>query len=81
MSKRLYSIDEFKLYVQSQDSLGDVLYNLNEENIDKVIWEDKFQKIKEEIMDNDFDGNEDELMRKTEEAFEKRYKFNFYDKY
>lgn len=32
----LYSIEQIKKYITSQDSLGDVLYNLNEENINKV---------------------------------------------
>jgi len=78
---KLYTIEEIKTYITSQDSLGDALYNLNEDNVDKAVWEDKFQAIKEEIMDDSFDGNEDELMRETEELFKKRYKFDYYDKY
>jgi hypothetical protein len=35
MSKK-YSIEEIKNYIMSQDSLGDVLYYLTEENIDKA---------------------------------------------
>ena len=31
-----YTIEEIRNYILSQDSLGDVLYNLSEENIDKV---------------------------------------------
>jgi len=32
----LFTIEEIKNYILSQDSLGDVLYNLNEENIAKA---------------------------------------------
>lgn len=78
---RLYSLNEIKIYLESQDSLGDIHYNLNEENVDKAIWEDKFQKIKEEIMEDDEGRSEDDLMREVEEIFEKKYKFNFYKKY
>lgn len=31
-----FTIDEIKNYILSQDSLGDVLYNLNEKNINKA---------------------------------------------
>jgi len=31
-----YTIEEIEKYISKQDSLGDVLYNLNEENIDKA---------------------------------------------
>ena len=31
-----YTIEEIKKYIIKQDSLGDVMYNLNEENIDKA---------------------------------------------
>lgn len=31
-----YTIEEIRNYILSQDSLGDVLYNLSEENIDKA---------------------------------------------
>lgn len=31
-----YSIEEIKKYLQSQDSFGDIFYNLSEESIDKA---------------------------------------------
>lgn len=31
-----YTIEEIKNYLLSQDSMGDILYNLNEVNIDKA---------------------------------------------
>jgi hypothetical protein len=31
-----YTIEEIRKYISKQDSLGDVMYNLNEENIDKA---------------------------------------------
>lgn len=43
-----YTIEEIKNYILSQDSLGDVLYNLSEENIDKAN-EDK--KSNSDILD------------------------------
>jgi hypothetical protein len=33
---KLYTIEQIQKYILSQDSLGDVLYNLTEENIDKA---------------------------------------------
>ncbi len=33
--KETFTIEEIKNYILSQDSLGDVLYNLNAENIIK----------------------------------------------
>jgi hypothetical protein len=35
MNKK-YTIEEFKNYLESQDSLGDIYYFLNEENVDKA---------------------------------------------
>ena len=31
-----YTIEEIKKYLLKQDSMGDILYNLNEENLDKA---------------------------------------------
>ena len=31
-----YSIPEIRNYITKQDSLGDVVYNLNEKNLDKA---------------------------------------------
>lgn len=36
MSKRLFTIDDFRKYIVTQDSLGDVLYNLTDENVAKA---------------------------------------------
>ena len=33
---KTYTIEQIKKYITKQDSLGDVLYNLNERNIDKA---------------------------------------------
>jgi len=35
MNKR-YTIAEFRKYLESQDSMGDIYYYLNEENVDKA---------------------------------------------
>jgi hypothetical protein len=31
-----YTIEQIRNYILSQDSMGDILYNLKEENIDKA---------------------------------------------
>jgi hypothetical protein len=31
-----FTIDEIRKYIESQDSMGDILYNLSEENIEKA---------------------------------------------
>jgi len=31
-----YTVEEIRNYILSQDSMGDILYYLNEENIDKA---------------------------------------------
>jgi hypothetical protein len=36
MIKMMFTIEEIRNYILSQDSLGDVLYNLKEENIRKA---------------------------------------------
>ena len=33
MNEQLYALEEIKAYILSQDSLGDVLYNLKHENL------------------------------------------------
>lgn len=33
---KLFSVDDFRKYIETQDSLGDVIYNLNEENVTKA---------------------------------------------
>lgn len=32
-----FTVEDFKTYIRSQDSIGDIMYNLNEENIIKAI--------------------------------------------
>lgn len=66
MSQERFTIEQFKKYIQSQDSLGDVLYNLNASNIRKAnIVEIKF---KDDIIGDDFEVNdEDNLIESMEE--------------
>ena len=49
---RKFTIDEIKNYILSQDSLGDVLYNLKEEKIIKA------NELKEEEEDEWEEDNE-----------------------
>lgn len=46
MSKKLFSIEEIRNYIESKDSLGDVAHFLSEENIIKA---------NEKVKDNDDD--------------------------
>lgn len=46
-----YTVEEIRQYVLSQDSLGDVLYNLSEENIDEANDSD--------LTEEDFEENEE----------------------
>jgi hypothetical protein len=45
-----FTVEEFRNYIKSQDSLGDIMYNLNAENIRKAnLWEeDKFLFVGED---------------------------------
>lgn len=36
MTQKTFTIEEIKTYLLSQDSMGDILYNLSEENIVKA---------------------------------------------
>jgi len=36
MSEKRYTIEEIRNYILSQDSMGDILYYLSEENIEKA---------------------------------------------
>ena len=36
MEEKKYTISEIKKYLEKQDSMGDILYNLNEANLDKA---------------------------------------------
>lgn len=49
---KTYTIEQIKKYIQSQDSLGDVLYNLN--NIDKYLVNDEIQEIEDKDHLNDY---------------------------
>lgn len=73
MSK-LYSLKEIELYIVSQDSLGDVLYNLSEENVDKVIDDNNFKTIREQIVEDGNYDNEDDIDLETEKLYLKTYK-------
>jgi len=63
-----YTIEEIKKYILKQDSLGDVLYNLNEDNLDKaqeglkilnILDDTLFLNIEtDEVMDDDDIRNE-----------------------
>lgn len=52
MEENLFTIEQFRRYVESQDSLGDVLYYLNEENITKA------NQSQEEPEDEDWSDND-----------------------
>ena len=50
-----YTVEEFRKYLVSQDSLGDIHYFLNEDNIDKANEPDE----EEEDDDVDYDAEAD----------------------
>ena len=50
---RTFTIDEIKNYILSQDSLGDVLYNLTEEKIIKA------NELKEEEEEDEWEEEDD----------------------
>ena len=59
--ERKFTLQEIRNYIQKQDSLGDVLYFLNEENINKA------NEFKEDIfIDDKEDENEIEEYRDRE---------------
>lgn len=41
---KTYTIEQIKKYLQSQDSFGDIFYNLSEENIDKANEESEIEE-------------------------------------
>lgn len=49
---KTYTIEQIKKYIQSQDSLGDVMYNLN--NIDKYLVSDEIKEIENDGALNDY---------------------------
>jgi len=44
-----YTIEEIRNYLTSQDSFGDAIYNLKEENIDKAQIKDLSEDIDEDV--------------------------------
>lgn len=46
-----FTVEQFGKYLRSQDSFGDAMYNLKEENVDRanITWE------RGELMDDDLD--------------------------
>ena len=36
MSEKKFTVDEIRTYLESQDSMGDIFYNLNAENIEEA---------------------------------------------
>lgn len=61
-----YTVEQFRAYLLSQDSMGDILYNLSEENIDiAVANSDKQQEegdeLEEEFMRGDNGEGEEDI--------------------
>ena len=63
MSEQKYTIDQIRTYILSQDSLGDILYNLTDENLsppndsyDVSEDEEKFRIWKREYGSNEENG-------------------------
>jgi len=48
--KDKFTIEEIKKYIISQDSLGDVIYNLSAENVQKANHTETLESIKESII-------------------------------
>lgn len=55
-----------------ENDLMEYLYDIH-----VVSDDDKFQSIREELMDDDWDGDEDELNREAEDIFEERYGYSY----
>ena len=53
---RTFTIEEIKKYILSQDSMGDIIYNLNEEKIIKANQPDEEEE--DEIDWDDLDDDE-----------------------
>lgn len=70
---KLFTPEEFQIYLLSQDSFGDALYYCNEFHITKAIRD----QIRQDVI-NELDyGNEDEIeenKEKINEEVDKRYK-------
>ena len=46
-----YTLDEIRIYLESQDSFGDIFYNLSETKIDEAIEKAKQIKLEEDELD------------------------------
>ena len=51
-----YTLEEIKTYIRSQDSLGDVLWNLTDEKIQKANSPDEI--LRREFLESDLDESE-----------------------
>lgn len=49
-----YTVEEIREYLLSQDSMGDILYNLSEENIDIAIANSNKQAAEAEELEDSF---------------------------
>ncbi len=58
-----FTIEQIKNYLRSQDSLGDVLYNLSEENILKANKKYKSKKEYKEDWNPDWKGDPNDELR------------------
>jgi hypothetical protein len=54
-----YTIEEFRIYLAAQDSMGDIFYNLKEEKIDKAL-DDHFNNMMGDPQEDD-DYREDDF--------------------
>lgn len=54
-----YTIEEFRAYLLSQDSMGDMLYNLSEENIDIAIANSNKQEVEAAELEKEWIRPED----------------------
>jgi len=52
MAEEKFTIEEIKKYILSQDSLGDVMYNLNAQNIIKANIKEK--ELRNDVIEDDF---------------------------
>ncbi len=62
---KTYTIEQFRKYLDKQDSFGDIFYNLSEENIDQaniLLGSDEdseeMNESNEDLLDEAFDGRD-----------------------
>lgn len=67
---RAYTIQQIRKYIQSQDSLGDVLYNLS--NIDKYLVNEEIEEISGDLNDYllDMEDNQGSKFRYEGELYQ-----------